>query len=257
MDQTNAVVIIPTYNERQTIARIVPSVLSQQANLPERRLNVLVVDGLSTDGTIEFVTEIGHDDDRVHLLLVPRRGLGVALTTAYDHTFNVLRAGLVGQIDADLSHEPRHLPAMFKALLNGYDLAIGFRYVEGGGARGRPVSCRVLSLAANSLIRALTGHWEVHEWTSGYRAFTADLYRRLDLASISYADYTIQPALIYEAVRLGARVKEVPILFSDRRWGKSKLPMLSYSLNLVRHFLGARRRQSVRQDQPWPVRLPD
>lgn len=257
MTQPKVTVIIPTYNERETIAQLIPAVLAQQQRLPDLRLSVLVVDGQSPDGTGDWVANMGHKDPRVALLKVSQRGLGLALRKGYEYATTVMGADILAQMDADLSHDPRYLPDMLHALAEGYQLVVGSRYVRGGGTRNWPLSRRILSWGANLVIRIITGHWQLHEWTSGYRAFTADLYRHLDLDAIAYRDYTLVPALVYEAVLKGARVKEVPIVFVNRKWGSSKLPMLSYTVNLLRHFLTARARHLLHRSKPCPERIPD
>jgi dolichol-phosphate mannosyltransferase len=252
-----AVVVIPTRNELPTIAEIIARVLEQAPKLASIDLHVLVVDGASTDGTTEYVTLLSHGDSRVHLLVEPRRGLGLALLKAHRYAIDALDATYIAQMDADLSHNPDVLPDLLLPLTKGADLTIGSRYVRGGGTQGWPLSRRIESSVANNFIRFVTGHRELREWTSGYRAFTASLYARLDIPSITYDDYTVQPALIYAAIRAGARVTEVPILFVNRRWGKSKLPLVGYTLNLVRHFTRRSRQSEAAAGQTWPVQIPD
>ena len=252
MQQLRAVVIIPTRNERETIAEIIRQVLDQHSHMPDLDLNVLIVDGDSTDGTIDYVSNLSHEDPRVHLLILGERGLGLALRQAYVHAFGELGADYIAQMDADLSHAPALLPELFGALRDGYDLAIGSRYVPGGGTEGWPLSRRVQSLAANRYASLASGY-NVREWTSGYRSFSASLYRRLDLEAIAFRDYTIQPALVLQALQAGARVKEVPITFVNRKWGKSKLPLFAFTFHMIRHFAGARFRNRGRTAQPWPA----
>jgi len=241
--QRRIVVIVPTRNESGTIAEVAQRVLAQQEHLPHYRIDLLVVDGLSTDGTPELVSEMSASEPRIHSLAMDETGLGLALLAAYAHAADDLAADVIAQLDADLSHEPERLEAMLDALAEGFDLAIGSRFAPGGGMKDWPASRHILCRGANFLIRLLTGCWSIRDWTSGYRAFTVDLYRRLDIASINFRDYTLQPALVYEAVRCGARVCETPIIFTNRRWGKSKLPVLAYPTNLLRHFVGARLRR--------------
>ncbi len=251
MPDSRATVIIPTLNERQTIAEIMPLVLEQQERLPWVELHLLIVDGASTDGTIDYVAELSHQDPRVHLLIVGKRGLGRALLQAYEHATRELEAGYIAQMDADLSHEPSHLPELLSALADGYDLAIGSRYVAGGGTVDWPLGRRLQSSIANRYASLMSGY-PLREWTSGYRAFTAGLYRRLNLDAIRYDDYTLQPALVLEALRAGARVREVPITFVNRKWGKSKLPLYGYTYHLLTHFAAARL-NAARSARTWPV----
>src|SRR5262245_38643359 len=159
-------------------------------------------------------------------------------------------------MDADLSHAPSVLPELLGSLSRGYDFAIGSRYVVGGGTKDWPLSRRIQSNVANAYIRFMTGYAEPREWTSGYRAFTADLYRRIDFSTVGYRDYTFQPAFVYAALVAGGRIKEVPILFVNRTWGKSKLPLFGYTYHLLLHFARARLRRA-KVATAWPQRLPD
>lgn len=247
MTKGKATVVIPTYNERETIAQLVQSVLAQQECIPDVLLNVLVVDGHSSDGTGQWVADKSQGDPRVALLNVAERGLGIALLKGYEYAIAVMGSDIIAQMDGDLSHDPRYLLEMLHAVMNGSDLVIGSRYIRGGGTQGWPPSRRILSWGANLVIRLITGHWHLREWTSGYRVFTADLYHRLDLPAITYRDYTLVPALVYEAVLKGASVQEVPIIFVNRKWGSSKLPMVRYIVNLLKHFTVTRVRSLFRK----------
>jgi dolichol-phosphate mannosyltransferase len=251
MPNSRAVVVIPTLNERRTVADIIARVLAQQENVSGFDLNVLIVDGASTDGTIEYVSGLSHEDSRVHLLIVGQRGLGLALLSAYQHATRELSATHIVQMDADLSHDPVHIPELLQALSQGFDLSIGSRYAPGGGTVDWPFSRKLQSLLANRYATLASGYSDVREWTSGYRAFTTDLYHKLDIEAIRYNDYTLQPALVLEALRNGARMQEVPITFVNRKWGKSKLPLARYTFHLLRHFALSRRR-SAEARQPWP-----
>jgi dolichol-phosphate mannosyltransferase len=257
MQAKRAVVIIPTRDECATIAEIINLVLEQQQSLAGIDLNLLIIDGDSKDGTIEYVSQLSHTDPRVHLIILGERGLGLALRQAYDHAFGELGADYVAQMDADLSHAPSHLPGLFDALRSGADLAIGSRYVDGGGTVGWPLGRRVQSLVANRFCSLASGFHDVREWTSGYRAFSADLYRNLDREAIAFRDYTVQAALVLEALRGGASVREVPITFVNRKWGKSKLPLFGYTFHLLKHFALARFHRPRRAGRPWPLRVPE
>src|SRR3990172_11442942 len=124
MNQSRVVVVIPTFKEGGTIAEIIPHVLEQQERIAGHQVAVLIVDGMSTDGTVEYGSSLSHKDNRVHLLLVPQRGLGIALRRAYEHAITVLGADLIAQMDADFSHNPDLLPELLDAIDAGYDLAI-------------------------------------------------------------------------------------------------------------------------------------
>ena len=153
-------------------------------------------DGASSDGTTEYATFASRQDPRVHVIVVPEPGLGTALLTAHRYAIDKLGATMIAQMDADLSHNPDVIPDLLLPLTHSADLTIGSRYVPGGGTEGWPFSRRLESAIANNFIRFVTGQRSIHEWTSGFRAFTTNLYERLDIPSITYRDYTVQPALV-------------------------------------------------------------
>jgi len=248
------VVIIPTYNERETVKSLAQAVLQRQSEVQHFDLRILIADSKSHDGTQELVQHLMEHDPRVQLLEIPERGLGLALMRGYQWAYQDMGAKVIVQMDADFSHNPDHLPEMLLHIDQGYDLVVGSRYIQGGGIRDWPLSRRILSRAGNWVIRLLTGVWRVHEWTSGYRAFTIELYKRLDHKTIGCRDFTLYPAFVYEAVCKGAKVKEIPIVFVDRRAGKSKLAVFRYSFNLLRHFLFARLTRLGRLVRSWKTR---
>jgi len=238
------VVVIPTYNERETIAPLIRAVLGQQQHLADFALTVLVVDSQSRDGTVESVRQLS-EEAPVQLLELQERGLGLALARAQEWAVERLGADVIVQMDADFSHDPGSLPSILSDIAQGYDLVLGSRYIKGGGIQEWPLNRRILSRGANLVIRLLTGKWQVHDWTSGYRALSASLYKRLDRSAIAWDDYTLQPALVYEAICKGGKVKEVPIRFVNRQRGESKLPAVGYSVNILRHFLVASLKQRL------------
>src|SRR6476619_7597395 len=124
-----AVVVIPTRNELPTIAEIIARVLDQQRHVSPIELHVLVVDGASTDGTTEYATYASQQDPRVHVIVVPEPGLGTALLTAHRYAIDNLKATMIAQMDADLSHSPDVIPALLMPLTHSADLTIGSRYV--------------------------------------------------------------------------------------------------------------------------------
>lgn len=240
------VVVIPTYNERETVSSLAQATLQRQSELKDFDLRILIVDSNSHDGTQELVQALMEHDPRVQLLEIPERGLGLALMQGYHWAHQHMGAKIIVQMDADLSHNPDYLPEMLLHIAQGYDLVVGSRYIQGGGIRDWPLRRRILSRAGNWVIRLLTGVWGFHDWTSGYRAFTIELYKRLDHKSIGWRDFTLQSAFVYDAVCKGATVKEVPIIFVNRHLGVSKMPVLRYSFNLVRYFVVARLRHLIR-----------
>ncbi len=218
MDASDRVLlVIPTYNERATIEPLLRAVLAASD-----RVDVLVVDDASPDRTAVRVAELAEGDPRLSLIVrsgkqglgsAYRLGLGRALAAGY---------GAAGEMDADLSHDPADVPRLLVALEEGADLAIGSRYVDGGRIVGWPAHRLALSRAGNAYVRAATG-CPVADATAGFRLYRAPLLSRLDLASVASEGYSFQVELVLRAWQAGARIAEVPVIFTERRHGASKL----------------------------------
>jgi len=184
-------------------------------------LDVLVVDDNSPDGTGELAERLGAERPWLNVLHRPRKaGLGTAYLAGFRHA---LAQGYdaVGEMDADLSHDPTYLPAMLRAL-DGADLVLGSRYVPGGGVRNWGLARQIISRGGSLYSRLVLG-LPVHDPTGGFKLFRRQLLERMDLDRVRSNGYSFQIEMTYRAVRLGCRVAEVPIVFVDRRVGQSKL----------------------------------
>jgi len=223
MSAERALIIIPTYNERQNLPRLVDALF----RLPEvPPFHVLVVDDSSPDGTGQWVAQAAAEryPQRLHLLSQPgKQGLGRAYLAGFRWAF-ARGYPIIGQMDADFSHQPRYLPAMFTALAEA-DVVLGSRYVPGGGVeRAWPWWRKALSRWGNFYARHILG-LPARDVTGGFRLWRADLLQRMPLDEIATVGYAFQIELLYLAYRLGARVREVPIYFPDRKAGRSKLSL--------------------------------
>lgn len=219
-------VVIPTYNEAGNVLRVIDAV---RAAAPE--VEVLVVDDSSPDGTGPLVQAHPEYGDVVHLLTQPlRNGLGAAYRAGFGWA---LEAGYeeIAQMDADLSHPPERLPALFSALEEA-DVAVGSRYVRGGGVRHWGWHRRLISRGGNLYVRFLLGT-PVHDTTAGFKAFRADALRRIGVLGSESNGYAFQIENTWRASRRGLRVREVPIVFTDRTAGQSKM-----SGSIAREALG-------------------
>jgi dolichol-phosphate mannosyltransferase len=214
---SNTLIVLPTLDEAANISSVLRGV---RAALPAA--HVLVVDDGSTDGTPERAGALGDELGQIHVMrrLGPR-GLGPAYRAGF-------RAALADgfevmvEMDADLSHDPRSLPSLIAAVEHGADLAIGSRYVAGGGTPGWPARRRVLSRAGGWYARTLL-RLPVRDVTSGYRAYRAQLLRDIDLDTITTNGYGFQIEMTHRARQAGAVITEVPIVFRDRAAGTSKM----------------------------------
>jgi len=214
-----ALVIIPTYNEIGNIKPLVRDVLALES--PRVTFEVLVVDDSSTDGTGKVVERLTQEHSRVHLLERPAKlGLGTAYVAGFRYA---LRHGFefTATMDADFSHDPKYLP-VFAEAIDGADLIIGSRYVPGGGVRNWALHRRLLSASANFCARLATGLWP-HDCTTGFRYYRTELLRRLDLDRIRSHGYSCLMELAFVCQKSGARIVESPIVFVERREGRSKV----------------------------------
>ncbi|NQU42920.1 polyprenol monophosphomannose synthase [bacterium] len=214
-----ALVIIPTYNEVENIARLVREVLAQRS--PDIEFEVLVVDDSSQDGTADAVRETQRENDRAHLLERPAKlGLGTAYIAGFRYA---MEKGypFVATMDADFSHDPSYLPAFAKAIADA-DLVIGSRYVPGGGVRHWGLHRKILSAGANLLAHLVAG-LKPKDCTTGYRLYRTDLLRKIDLDRVTSHGYSCLMELVFVCQRAGARIVESSIVFVDRREGQSKI----------------------------------
>jgi dolichol-phosphate mannosyltransferase len=213
-----ALIIIPTYNERENVERIVGDVLAQ-----DDRLHVLVVDDGSPDGTGQIAAAMAErSDGRVHVL---HRAGKLGLGTAYVAGFRWALArdyALVFEMDADFSHDPAHLRD-FLAAADGADVVLGSRYQYGKvTVVNWPISRLILSYAANVYARAVTG-LPVFDATGGFKCFRRDVLASLDLDDVRSNGYAFQIEMSFRAWRRGFRLSEMPIVFVDRTEGQSKM----------------------------------
>jgi dolichol-phosphate mannosyltransferase len=212
-----ALIIVPTYNERENIARLIETALAQDC-----RLEILVVDDGSPDGTAEIVDRIIAANRRVHILRRPRKlGLGTAyiagfrwaLERGYDYVF---------EMDADFSHDPAHLPDFLRAI-QGNDLVLGSRYREGKvTVVNWPIARLILSYFANVYARAVTG-LPVWDATGGFKCFRREVLESIDLSKVVSNGYMFQIEMSFRAWKRGFRIVEIPIVFVDRTEGQSKM----------------------------------
>ena len=212
-----AVVIIPTYNERANIAKIIELVLAQDA-----RLDVLVVDDGSPDGTGALVDTIRSREPRVNVLHRPAKmGLGTAYLAGFRWALDAGYA-YVFEMDADFSHDPAHLPSFLTAIESA-DLVLGSRYRHGKvTVVNWPIARLMLSYGANMYARAVTG-LQLWDSTGGFKCFRREVLESIDLNGVRSNGYAFQIEMSFRAWKRGFRIVEIPIVFTDRSEGESKM----------------------------------
>ena len=244
------VVVIPTYNERENIALLIPAIDRELRRLPYES-HILVVDDNSPDGTAQEVRALASAYPRVRLETGPRLGLGAAYVRGLRYALESLDADIVIQMDADFSHKAEDIPRLLASLEKGYDVAIGSRYVSGGSIEGDWSRFRKWqSAAANLLVRFVCGMRDVRDCTAGFRAIRGDVLRRMDVRRLTAQGYSFQIQLLHEAFQQGATICEVPTQFADRVRGETKLgTSLRERLDFVVHSC------AIRVDKGWPLKL--
>jgi dolichol-phosphate mannosyltransferase len=209
-----AVVCLPTYNERENLERMVRA-------LGDKAVDVLVIDDSSPDGTGEIADRLSVELDYVSVLHRPRKeGLGRAYVDGFRHVL-AGDAGLVLEMDCDFSHDPADVPRLIAAVEAGADLALGSRYVAGGGTGNWGLARRLISRGASIYTRVLL--MPIHDATGGFKCFRREVLESIDLETIDAAGYVFQIETTYRTLRKGFRVVEVPIRFVDRTAGRSKM----------------------------------
>lgn len=209
-------IIIPTYNELDNLRPLLSEIFTYAPTS-----DILIVDDNSPDGTGARADEIAEEDTRVHVLhRAGKLGLGTAYIAGFKYAIaNNYDAAF--EMDADFSHDPRYLPDFLKAIESA-DLVIGSRYIPGGDTPNWSFLRRFISGGGNIFARTVLG-LPIHDCTAGYRCYRREVLERLDLDAIRAQGYAFQVELVYRVLQQGFNIVEIPIIFMDRRVGKSKM----------------------------------
>lgn len=220
MIKSDCIVIIPTYNEKENIEKIIRAVMGL-----EKAFNILVIDDGSPDGTADIVKGLMADKFKDSLFIIERSGkLGLgtayiagfkwALEHSYDYIF---------EMDADFSHDPNDLPRLYAACHDeGADVAIGSRYVSGVNVVNWPIGRVLMSYFASKYVRLVTG-FSVHDTTAGFKCYKRRVLETIPLDKIRFKGYAFQIEMKFTAYKIGFKIKEVPVIFVNRREGTSKM----------------------------------
>ncbi len=210
-------IILPTYNERENIGLLIERIFSL---VPE--IHILVVDDNSPDGTAELVKDLKNKYLNLFVLERPvKNGLGKAYIEAFKKLLSNLDVENIIIMDADFSHSPEYLPQMLEEIKN-YDLVIGSRYIKDGGISNWELWRRLLSWGGNFYVRMLLGG-RIRDWSSGFNCIRASTLKKIDLDKIEFSGYAFLSELKYRLFKSGAGIKEIPIIFEERRGGESKM----------------------------------
>jgi dolichol-phosphate mannosyltransferase len=209
-------IIIPTYNESENIVTITQKILSVH-----NALDILIIDDNSPDQTADIVAELLKKDERIHLIRRPRKmGLGTAYVMGFEYALEKEYA-FAFEMDADFSHNPDDIPR-FITLLDEADLIIGSRYVQGVSVINWPMKRLLLSYSACFFARVVTGI-PVRDLTSGFKCYTRQALQAVDWQTFKVDGYGFQILSVFSVFRAGLKVREIPIIFVERRQGESKM----------------------------------
>jgi dolichol-phosphate mannosyltransferase len=214
---SDSLVIIPTYNEKENIEKIIRKVFS----LPYA-FDLLIIDDGSPDGTADIIKKLQLEYPALHL---EERNGKLGLGTAYIHGFRwalAHRYDYIFEMDADFSHNPEDLVRLREACVQGADVAVGSRYVKGVNVVNWPMSRVLLSYFASKYVRFITGI-DIHDTTAGFKCYRKEVLATIPLDKIRFVGYAFQIEMKFTAVKYGFKVVEVPIIFTDRTEGESKM----------------------------------
>ncbi|MEJ2055226.1 MAG: glycosyltransferase family 2 protein [Calditrichaceae bacterium] len=232
-----ACIVLPTYNEAENVKVLIPEIFRQAAKLNSHELHVLVVDDSSPDGTADVIRKFQEDYKNLYLITGEKEGLGKAYKRGMNYAMQKLHSDLIFEMDADLQHDPGLIPLFVTLSNHGFSLVIGSRFAPGGSTPNFGLYRKFLSHFGNWLVRFFGGLPRLHDCTSGYRCIRADLIAKCELKDLSTRGYSFQTSLLFELLRNGAKVLEIPITFPDRKHGSSKLAFqdqFEFIVNLVK-----------------------
>lgn len=224
---SKVVIIIPTFNERDTIKLTIDKLLRVFKKAPQKYdFKILVIDDSSPDGTAQVVKKIQKKSPRVQLLLNKQKnGLGSAYIKGFEHAIKKLNADIVFEFDADGSHQPKYIIPMLEKLEKGADVVVGSRYVKGGSMPANwGINRKLISYIGNLVARGILWTWQYRDMTSGFRATKTKYLKKIDLNKLLSKQFAYKLHLYFALHELGAKIVEEPIEFIDRSEGKSKFP---------------------------------
>ena len=220
MNQSDCIVIIPTYNEIENIEKIIRAVFSLQ-----KCFHILIIDDGSPDGTAQVVHRLMKDEFSYRLFIIERSGklgLGTAYITGFKWALE-RDYEYIFEMDADFSHDPNDLPRLYEACHDeGYDLSIGSRYVSGVNVVNWPMGRVLMSYFASKYVRFVMG-FKVNDTTAGFKCYKRRVLSTIELDKIRFKGYGFQIEMKFTAYKIGFKIKEVPVIFVNRKEGTSKM----------------------------------
>ncbi len=230
-----AVVLLPAYNEKENLKTLIPAIFDEQKNISGWDLHILVIDDNSPDGTIGEIKSMQKSMKKLHLITGQKKGLGDAYRRAFKHVLDTMSADIVFEMDADWQHPPTLIPRFIKDIDGGSDFVIGSRYIRGGSIPSNwELHRKFFSFVGNLVLQVGFMRFRIRDWTSGYRAIRTSFLQKSLPEYEGFDGYTIQIALLDNAIKSRLKISEVPLKFQDRKIGESKINTLDF---VIRNLL--------------------
>ncbi len=231
-----AVIVLPTYNERENIKTLIPEIFRIGKNIKNWELYILVADDNSPDNTGDEVNQLKKKYNNLDLISGEKRGLGNAYKRGFSYALEKLHPNTIFEMDADWSHDPSLIPHFLKKIDEGAEFVIGSRYIKGGSIPPDwELYRKIFSFVGNIVIRLGFMKLSIHDWTTGYRAIRSDFIRQILDSLEAYNNYVFQIAVLDRAIKQNLRIAEVPLNFKERHKGYSKINSFQYIADTLRY----------------------
>ncbi len=233
--EQRACFVLPTFNEEGNIENVIKKIFESEDVQSSYDFSILVVDDNSLDDTQSIVKRLIKSNNKIHLITGEKKGLGEAYKRGFKYAIDELNTDLIFQMDSDGQHDPNIIPNFLKVIDEGKDVVIGSRFTEGGSTPDFSFSRLLISRIGNLLVRYVGGITHVKDCTSGYRAINVSYLKEVDFSYLSTKGYSFQSSLICDLAWRGAEISEIPIVFSSRESGDSKLSLrdqIEFLLNI-------------------------
>ncbi|MGD2248090.1 MAG: polyprenol monophosphomannose synthase [Candidatus Methanofastidiosia archaeon] len=227
-------VVVPTYNEAENIKALIQNLETVATTLQNYTMDILVADDKSPDGTADIVKNMQTKYNNIHIVSGDKKGMGQAYIRAFSKVIDSYH--IIITMDADFSHPPEMIP-QFLEKIKKCDIVIGSRYILGGSTPDWPVHRQLISKSANALARIVAGLSSVHDCTSNYRAIKTVILKKISFNRVSNKGYAFVTSTLWEYKNQNARICEIPLVFHDRKKGKTKLrlkDMIKFFFNCFR-----------------------
>lgn len=244
----NAVIVIPTYNEKGNIERLI-EILEKEIfpKINNHNMYILVADDNSPDGTAEIVKDYMKKYNNIEITQGEKKGLGAAYVRGMSYAIDKMNAQILFEMDADLFHDPNKIHDFLQKIDEGYDFVVGTRYSSGGSIpKDWGIHRKIMSVWGNIFIKLLFGRKGIHDWTGGYRAVKKEVFLKEKEKLGAFTGYTFQVGFLWNAVIDGFKVAEVPFNAKDRTHGKSKIPGLQTIVKTLAFVIKVRVREMIR-----------